>query len=104
MSGRSHRTNTRYSPMTKTQVEAITSVQRRRRWRRAEKERFAAGAREPDGAASVVAREAGIHASELYRGRQELCGRVGDGPSFAAVTIAAEPHVAPPMKSPTTPG
>jgi hypothetical protein len=30
--------------MTKTQVEAITSVQRRRRWSRAEKERIVAAA------------------------------------------------------------
>jgi transposase-like protein len=33
--------------MTKTQVEVITSVQRRRRWSRAEKERIVAAALEP---------------------------------------------------------
>jgi transposase len=33
--------------MTKTQVEVITSVQRRRRWSRAEKERVVAAALEP---------------------------------------------------------
>jgi hypothetical protein len=33
--------------MTKTQVEVITSVQRRRRWSRAEKERIVAAAMEP---------------------------------------------------------
>ena len=33
--------------MTKTQVEVITSVQRRRRWSRAEKERIVAAAIEP---------------------------------------------------------
>src|SRR5260370_33001408 len=38
------------SPMTK-QVEVITSVQRRRRWPRAEKERIVAAALEPGGAA-----------------------------------------------------
>ena len=33
--------------MTKTQVEVITSVQRRRSWSRAEKERIVAAAMEP---------------------------------------------------------
>jgi transposase len=37
--------------MTKSQVEVITSVQRRRRWPRAEKERIVAAALEPGGAA-----------------------------------------------------
>ena len=46
--------------MTKTQVEVITSVERRRRWSRAEKERIVAAAMEPGAVASAVAREAGI--------------------------------------------
>ena len=50
--------------MTKTQVEVITSVQRRRRWSRAEKERLVAAALEPGMVASEVAREAGIHTSQ----------------------------------------
>jgi transposase len=78
--------------MTKTQVEVITSVQRRRRWSRGEKERIVAAALEPGAVASAVARGAGIHASQLYRWRQELCGRTGAAPAFAALTIAAEPH------------
>ena len=41
--------------MTKV-VEVITSVQRRRRWPRAEKERIVAAALEPDASASEVAR------------------------------------------------
>jgi transposase len=61
--------------MTKTQVEVITSVQRRRRWSRAEKERIVAAALEPGVVASEVAREAGIHTSQLFRWRQELCKR-----------------------------
>ena len=36
--------------MTKTQVEVITSVQRRRSWPRAEKERIVAAAMEPGAA------------------------------------------------------
>jgi transposase-like protein len=55
--------------MTKSQVEVITSVQRRRRWSRAEKERIVAAALEPGVVASEVAREAGIHASQLFRKR-----------------------------------
>jgi transposase len=51
--------------MTKTQLEVITSVQRRRRWSRAEKERIVAAVLEPGVAASEVAREAGIHTSQL---------------------------------------
>jgi transposase-like protein len=42
--------------MTKTQVEVITSVQRRRRWSRAEKERIVAAAMEP----GAVARRTGV--------------------------------------------
>jgi transposase-like protein len=61
--------------MTKTQVEVITSVQRRRRWSRAEKERIVAAALEPGVVASEVAREAGIHTSRLFRWRQQLCKR-----------------------------
>ena len=49
---------------------------------------------EPGTVASAVAREAGIHASQLYRWRQELCGRARAAPGFAAVTIAPEPGVA----------
>jgi len=59
--------------MTKTQVEVITSVQRRRRWSLAEKERIVAAALEPGAVASEVAREAGIHTSQLFRWRQQLC-------------------------------
>src|SRR5690349_9268072 len=73
--------------MTKVQVEVITSVQRRRRWSRGEKERIVAAALEPGAVASEVARAAGIHASQLFRWRQQLCDRSA-APSFAAVTAA----------------
>ena len=81
--------------MTKTQVEVITSVERRRRWSRAEKERIVAAAMEPGAVASAVARESGIHASQLYRWRQELCGVARAAAGFAAVTIAPERGMAP---------
>ena len=76
--------------MTKTQVEVITSVQRRRRWPRAEKERIVAAAMEPGAVASEVARVAGISPSQLFGWRQELCERAA--PAFAAVAIAQRPE------------
>jgi transposase len=81
--------------MTKTQVEVITSVQRRRRWPRAEKERIVAAAMEPGAVASEVARSAGIHVSQLFRWRRELCERVRAAPALAAVAIAQGPEALP---------
>ena len=77
--------------MTKTQVEVITSVQRRRRWSRAEKERIVAAAIEPGAIASEVARAAGIHASQLFRWRQQLCSAAPAAAVFAPVAIAPGP-------------
>jgi transposase len=77
--------------MTKTQVEVITSVQRRRRWSRAEKERIVAAAMEPGAVASEVARAAGIHTSQLFRWRQQLCERMQVAATFNPVTISPEP-------------
>jgi transposase len=89
--------------MTK-QVEFITSVQRRRRWTSAEKERLVAASLEPGAVISTIAREAGIHASQLYGWRRQLCApgpggcEGGDLPNtieqtatFAAVRVASEP-------------
>jgi transposase len=81
--------------MTKT-VEVITSVQRRRRWSRAEKERIVAAALEPGASASEVARAAGIHVSQLFRWRQQLCERVQIPAAFNPVAVAAEPAPASP--------
>jgi transposase len=74
--------------MTKTQLEVITSVQRRRRWSRAEKERIVAAALGPGVVASEVAREAGIHASQLFRWRQQLCKRTQAPVAFNPVAVA----------------
>ena len=76
--------------MTKTQVEVVTSVQRRRHWPRAEKERIVAAAMEPSAVASEVARAAGIHTSQLFRWRQQLCERTAVAAAFAPVAIAPE--------------
>jgi transposase len=77
--------------MTKTQVEVITSVQRRRHWPRAEKERIVAAAMEPGAAASEVARAAGISPSQLFRWRQELCEHAAAAPVFSPVAVVPEP-------------
>ena len=74
--------------MTNGRVEVITAVERRRRWPRAEKERIVASSLEPGAIASEVARAAGIHTSQLYRWRRDLCERSGGAPAFAAVTVA----------------
>lgn len=83
--------------MTNGRIEVITSVQRRRRWSLAEKQRIVAAAMAPGAISSAVAREAGIHVSQLFRWRQELCKQddAGAAPSFAAVTISSE-AVSPP--------
>jgi transposase-like protein len=61
--------------MSKTAIEVITSVQRRRRWSTAEKERLVAVSLESGAGVSAVAREAGIHPSQLYGWRRQLCVR-----------------------------
>jgi len=75
--------------MTKA-VEVITSVQRRRRWTRAEKERLVAAALAPGAVASEVAREPGIRASQLFRWRQELCLPAPQA-TFSVVAVLSEP-------------
>jgi transposase len=77
--------------MTNAPVEVITSVQRRRRWPRAEKERIVAAAMEPGAVASEVARAVGIHTSQLFRWRQQLC-RPAAAPSFSPVAVLPEPE------------
>ena len=85
--------------MTTAPVEVITSVQRRRRWSRAEKERIVAAALVAGANASAVAREAGIHVSQLFRWRQQLCERSQGAPRFAAVAVSPEPALAASMLS-----
>jgi transposase len=87
--------------MTNTQIEVITSVQRRRRWTAAEKEQLVAASLEPGAAVSAIAREAGIHPSQLYGWRRQLCSARAT-PSFAEVRIAAERTPSPGMSM--TPG
>ena len=81
--------------MTKA-VEVITSVERRRRWSRAEKERIVAAAMEPGAVTSEVARAAGIHTSQLFRWRQQLCAPRQIPAMFNPVAVAPEPGMASP--------
>ena len=76
--------------MTNAPVEVITSVQRRRRWPRAEKERIVAAALAPGAVASEVARAAGIHTSQLFRWRQQLCGPATASSGFTPVAIVPD--------------
>ncbi len=77
--------------MTIPRLEVITSVERRRRWSREDKERIVAAAVQPGAVASVVARQAGIHSSQLFRWRRQLCGPAQAAPIFAAVAVVPEP-------------
>lgn len=81
--------------MTMPRVEVITSVERRRRWSREEKERLVAASLEPGVSVSEVARSAGIHVSQLFRWRKDLCDRVDAG-SSQLVPVEIVPAVAPP--------
>src|SRR5215510_10885856 len=86
--------------MTKTQVEVITSVQRRRRWSRAENERTVAAAMEPGAIASEVARAAGLHTSQLFRWRRQLCEPGPMSTAFNPVAVVAAPgSFSPPASS-----
>src|SRR5260370_16796533 len=68
-----------------TTVEVSTSVERRRRWSRAQKQRLVGASLERGASVSSTAREAGIHPSQLYGWRRRLHARQAIG--FAAVQI-----------------
>ncbi|WP_458351519.1 IS66-like element accessory protein TnpA [Methylobacterium amylolyticum] len=76
-----------------SRVEVITSVERRRRWSRAEKERLVAASFEPGVSVSEVARIAGLHVSQLFRWRKMLCA--GSASGFLPVTVAPTPDPQP---------
>jgi len=74
--------------MTNGRVEVITSVERRRCWSVAEKRQLVAATLEPGASVSAVAREAGIHPSQLFGWRRQMRALAPTG--FAAVQIAGE--------------
>jgi transposase len=74
--------------MTNGRVEVIASVERRRRWSSAEKQRLVAASLEPGASVSALARNAGVHPGQLYGWRRQL--RAASPSGFAAVQIAAD--------------
>lgn len=96
--------------MTRAGIELVRT-ERRRRWTRSEKERLVAASFEPGVSASEVAREAGVHASQLFRWCNLLCERVVPSASVPAlvpvavvppplsISAAAEPKPARPRRS-----
>lgn len=93
--------------MTKYPVEVITSVERRRRWSREDKERLVAACFEADAVVSEIARAAGIHVSQLFRWRKELC-RIEESKTETATTLVpvivseTAPAVSPLQQEPPT--
>jgi len=81
--------------MTNGRVEVITSVERRRRFSPAEKQRLVSASLEPGASVAAVAREAGIHPGQLYGWRRQLGVRPRIG--FAPVRIAPEAALAGPV-------
>jgi transposase len=75
--------------MTNGRVEVITSVQRRRRWSASEKRQLVAASLEPGASVSALAREAGMHASQLYGWRRQLGAR--RSMSFTPVQVTPDP-------------
>jgi len=74
--------------MTNGRIEVITTVERRRRWSSAEKQRLVAASLEPGASVSAIARGAGVHPSQLYGWRRQLRGALQTG--FAAVQIVPD--------------
>lgn len=75
------------------QVEVL-SVERRRRWSRSEKERIVSASFEPGVSASEVARSVGIHVSQLFRWRKQLCERVAPStPALIPVAVVPDAPV-----------
>ncbi|WP_371930037.1 transposase [Bradyrhizobium sp. CCGUVB1N3] len=88
------RGNPRGSAMTISRAEVITSIERRRRWSQDEKERLVAASLEPGTTVSEVARMAGLHVSQLFRWRKELCHH-GDTSIARLVPVEIGPSVPP---------
>ncbi|MER8846817.1 MULTISPECIES: IS66-like element accessory protein TnpA [Mesorhizobium] len=87
--------------MTMPRVEVITSVERRRRWSLEKKERLVAASFEPGTSTSEVARSAGIHVSQLFRWRKDLCDRVDAASSQLIPVEIAAAVAAPAVEAPT---
>jgi transposase len=92
--------------MTMPRAEVLPLVERRRRWSREEKEQIVATSFEPGATASEVAWRAGIHTSQLFRWRKELCERTDVAEQRlvpveiapAMIVEAAAPEQRPPLR------
>ena len=74
--------------MTTTRFEVITGGGGiRRRSSREEKERLVAASLEPGVTASQIARSAGIHTSQLFRWRKQLCETSAPTPTLTAALV-----------------
>src|SRR3954463_3492576 len=72
-------------------IEVITGVGRRRRWTDEEKAWIVAESLDPATSVSAVARRYGLHASELFVGRQQLAAAaVRDAPGFVPVLVTED--------------
>ncbi|MGM4954022.1 IS66-like element accessory protein TnpA [Bradyrhizobium barranii] len=80
--------------MTISRTEVITSVERRRRWSQDEKERLVAASLEPGASVSEVARVAGLHVSQLFRWRKDLC-KHGEASMAPFVPVEIGPPASP---------
>ena len=69
-----------------------------------EKERIVTAAMESGVVASEVARAAGIHTSQLFRWRQQLCERAQFPAAFNPVAVVSEPGPASPAPTPERAG
>ena len=88
--------------MTMPRVEVITSVERRRRWSREEKERLVAASFEPGVSVSEVARSAGIHVANLFRWRKHRFDRVEAVSShLAPVEVVPAAAIPPAVEAPS---
>ena len=79
---------------TMTQVEVITSVQRRRRWSAADKQQMVAESAMPGRTVSSVARRHGIAPQQLFTWRRELLAAatgIADG-GFLAIAVSERPQ------------
>ncbi|MER8808167.1 IS66-like element accessory protein TnpA [Mesorhizobium australicum] len=81
--------------MTMPRVEVITSGRETPALVAEEKERLVAASFEPGASTSEVARSAGIHVSQLFRWRKDVCDRVDPG-SSRLVPVEIVPAAAPP--------
>ncbi|SMD20177.1 transposase [Rhizobium sp. RU36D] len=72
--------------MTNHPIEVIKSIERRQRWSPKDKERLVSACFEPGAVISEIARAAGIHVSQLFRWRKELC-RVEKQSTETATTL-----------------